>query len=206
MSETTPDHPAAKDGKDGKDDAPGAAGATPKAAGTPVALIAIVLVALIAGAAVGVFLVAPPLIQTRQKTELASRIADAEAGPQAKKKKKNKKEAKGGEHGAEAGKSPLYRIDNVIVNPAGSLGQRFLMCSVAVELHDEKLVDMLRQREIEVRDVVISTLESNTLAQLTQPGARDSLRASLAHALHPLLGEEGADEHLRVFLPQFVIQ
>ena len=202
MSETTPDHPAGQDGKDG---AHVAAGAAAKAAGPPVPMIAIVLVALIAGAATGVFLVAPSLIQTRQKTELASRIADAEAGPQAK-KKKNKKESKGGDHGAEAGKSPLYRIDNVIVNPAGSLGQRFLMCSVAVELHDEKLVDILRQRDIEVRDVVISTLESNTLAQLTQPGARDSLRESLAHALHPLLGEEGEDEHLRVFLPQFVIQ
>ena len=204
MSETTPEKPEAKEGKDG---AEAAATASPRAAGSPVLPIVIVLVALIAGAALGAFLIAPPLIQSRQKSELATRIADAEAGPEArKKKKKDKKDAKGGEHGAEAGKSPLYRIDNVIVNPAGSLGQRFLMCSVALELQDEKLVEVLRQREIEVRDVVISTLESNTLAQLTQPGARDSLRASLAHALHPLLGDAGEDEHLRVFLPQFVIQ
>ncbi len=205
MSETKSETPAAKEG------AVGAEGAKAKA-GPPIVLIAVVLVAVIAGAALGAFLIAPPMIQSKQKAELATRIAEAEAGPDAKKKKKDKGKGKkkddghGGGHGGDASKSPIYRVDNVIVNPAGSHGQRFLMCSVAVQLDDEALVEVLRARDVEVRDLVISTLESNTLAQLTQPGARDTLRIRLTHVLQPLLDHEGEGAHMRVFLPQFVIQ
>lgn len=209
MSETTPESPEAKEAKQSKD--PKAGAETPPAKGAAPAmpvLIAVIVGAVAAGAALGALLIGPPLVQARQKSALAARIAEAEAGPNAKKHGKGEKQSgKGGEHGAgEAGKSSVYRIDNVIVNPAGSMGQRFLMCSVAVELEDEKLVEHLRTRDIEVRDVIISTLESNSLAQLTQPGARDSLRARLAGVLHPLLGEEAEEAHMRVFLPQFVIQ
>ena len=202
MSDKKPETPEAKDGA-----AEGADAAQNAPKGPPVVLIAVIAAALVAGAALGAMLLAPPLIAGRQKAELAARIAAAEAGPDAKKKKdKGKKGDKGGAHGAEGGKSPIYRIDNVIVNPAGSYGQRFLMCSVAVQLEDDAVVEALRSHEVEVRDAVISTLEGNTLEQLTQPGARDTLRARLASAIQPLLGHDAEDAHLRVFLPQFVIQ
>lgn len=207
MSETTPESPEAKGSKESKDGKAGADAAPAAAAPALPVLIGVIAGALALGGTLGALLIGPPLVQVRQKATLAARIAAAEAGPDAKKHGKDKKKGKDGEHGGgEAGKSPVYRIDNVIVNPAGSMGQRFLMCSVAVELEDEEFVEVLRTRDIEVRDIIISTLESNSLAQLTQPGARDSLRHRLASALHPVLGEAGADAHLRVFLPQFVIQ
>jgi flagellar basal body-associated protein FliL len=74
---------------------------------------------------------------------------------------------------------------------------------VAFEVADDKYRDDLRAREVELRDVVISTLERHTLEELARPGARDSVRAELAAAVAPMVGEGGA---LRVFLPQFVIQ
>lgn len=202
MSETKPQTPEAKDA------ASAPAKADKKAGGPPVVLIAVLAGALAAGAALGALLIAPPVVKLRQTSELASRLAAAEAGPAAKgkKKKKGAKGGSGGGHGAEGDKSPLFRLDNVIVNPAGSQGQRFLMCSVAVQLEDESLADALRHREVEVRDRVITTLESHTLAELTRPGARDSLRARLAAVLQPLLGHDGEDEPIRVFLPQYVIQ
>lgn len=210
MSDPTPTPTEAKESKESKEGKAGADAAPAAAAAGPAlpVLIGVIVGALAVGGALGALLIGPPLVQARQKSALASRIAEAEAGPHAKKHGKDKKKAaKDGEHGGgEAGKSPVYRIDNVIVNPAGSMGQRFLMCSVAVELEDDHLVEMLRTRDIEVRDVIISTLESNSLAQLTQPGARDTLRHRLAGALQPLLGEEAEGTHLRVFLPQFVIQ
>lgn len=210
MSETTPAPTEAKESKETKEGKPGAEAAPAgKAAGPALPLlIGVIVGALAVGGALGALLIGPPLVQARQKSALAARLAEAAAGPHAKKHGKDKKPSgKDGEHGGgEAGKSPVYRIDNVIVNPAGSMGQRFLMCSVAVELEDDHLVEVLRTRDIEVRDVIISTLESNSLVQLTQPGARDSLRHRLAGVLHPLLGEEGEHSHIRVFLPQFVIQ
>ena len=70
-------------------------------------------------------------------------------------------------------------LDNIIVNPAGSQGQRFLMCSVAIESDDPKALDLLREHEIELRDRVITMLAKQTLDRLTAESARDSLRGEL---------------------------
>ncbi len=48
-----------------------------------------------------------------------------------------------------------------------------------------------------------SILESQTMAQLTMPGARDSLKAKIAQAAGTIVGPKVS---LKVFLPQFVIQ
>ena len=67
---------------------------------------------------------------------------------------------------------------------------------------DAKTQDWVRAHDAEVRDVVITTLERQTLDQLTQPGARDSVKRALTVALQPVAGTTD----LRVYLPQFVIQ
>ncbi len=205
MSEPTPEP---KEGKEATAEA-----AAPKKAGPaapPVLLIVVIVAALAAGAASGALLVAPRLIHAKQAKAFAEAEADLAGGGHGKKgkkgKKKDGKEEKGGSHGAEGGKSPIFRLDNLIVNPAGAQGQHFLMCSVAFELEDAKLGDILREHEVELRDGVISTLESQTMSQLTAPGARDSLRQRIAAVAMPILGEDGEDTELKVFLPQFVIQ
>lgn len=202
MSEPTPEP------KDGQE-APAEAKAPKKAgpAAPPILLIVVIVVALAAGAASGALLVAPRLIHAKQAKAFAAAQEELASGGHGKKgKKKDKKDEKGGSHGAEGGKSPIFRLDNLIVNPAGAQGQHFLMCSVAFELEDSKLGDILREHEVELRDGVISTLESQSMTQLTAPGARDSLRSRIAAVAMPLLGEDGEDTELKVFLPQFVIQ
>lgn len=174
-----------------------------KSAGTPVWMLALVVVlALGAGSALGAFLIAPPLIKAKQAAALAERDPAAHKGK--KKDKKDKKEKHGKEGGE--GKSATYKIDNIVVNPADSQGQRFLMCSLAIEADDPKALDVLREHEVEVRDRVVTTLTAMTMAQLTSAGARDSIRARLVQTIHPVLGEEGEDVELKLFLPNFVIQ
>ena len=174
-----------------------------KPAGTPVWMLALVIVlALGAGSALGAFLIAPPLIKAKQAAALAER--DPSAKKDKKKDKKDKKEKHGKEGGE--GKSATYKIDNIVVNPADSQGQRFLMCSLAIEADDPKALDVLREHEVEVRDRVVTTLTAMTMAQLTSAGARDSIRARLVATIHPVLGEEGEDVELKLFLPNFVIQ
>lgn len=206
MSEPTPET------KEGQEGAEGAKGAKkPSASPPPVVLIAVIVAALGAGVASGALLVAPRVIHGNQTKAFAAAKEDLAGGGHGKKKGKKdkgeKKEGKGGEHGGgEGGKSPIFRLDNLIVNPAGAQGQHFLMCSIAFELEDSKLGDILREHEVELRDGVISTLESQSMTQLTAPGARDSLRVRIAAVAMPLLGEDGEDTELKVFLPQFVIQ
>jgi flagellar protein FliL len=116
------------------------------------------------------------------------------------KSKGKEKEKRGGKEGK--GPAAVFELENLIVNPAGTEGSRFLMATVAFELDDPKLSELLRENDIAIRDQVITVLENQTMEMLTRPGARDSLRVLLAEAVAPYV--EGAE--MRVYLPQFVIQ
>ena len=199
MSEQAKDPKEAPAAAEGADKA--APAAKPKAA-LPIMLIGVVAGALVAGAALGSLLVAPQVNKMRHAAAVTAACAPASKKDKADKKdKKDGKDKKG-----EAGKAPVYKLDNIIVNPAGSLGQRFLMCSVAIESEDPKALDTLREHEIELRDRVISMLAKQSLDRLTSQGARDSLRAELLAVIKPSLGPDGQDAELKVFLPQFVVQ
>jgi len=166
------------------------AAAAPKSAGAPIVLwIGVAAGALAVGAAAGALVVGPKVVAMRRIPATAVAAAAEDKGGKGKGDKKDET-------------LPLFRVDNVIVNPAGSQGSRFLLCSVAVELPDSKTQDRFRAREAEVRDVVITTVQRHTLEQLAEPGARDTLKRDLATALQPLAGRGT----LHIFLPQFVIQ
>jgi flagellar FliL protein len=97
----------------------------------------------------------------------------------------------------------IFKIDNLIVNPAGSEGSRFLMTSVAFEVETEAAELALKDHEVQVRDLVVSRLENQTMRMLTLPFARDSLKRQLAAAI---VGVIGPKARVTVYLPQFVIQ
>ncbi len=200
MSEPTQE---AKDKPEAAGDAPAAPA---KAAGKEpplFVLIGVVVLALGVGAALGSLLIAPRIIHARQAAA-AAEAADPHHKAKGKKDKKDKKGAH--EKKGEAGKSPVYKLDNIIVNPADSEGQRFLMCTVAIESDDSKALDDLREHEIELRDHVVTLLAKQSMQRLTHQNARDSLRAELLAVIKPVLGEDGEDVELKVFLPQFVVQ
>jgi flagellar FliL protein len=90
-----------------------------------------------------------------------------------------------------------------VVNPAGSQGSRFLMATVAVTVADEEAEKVLRAHEVEFKDKVVSILETLTMAQLSAPGARDTLKLRIAAAAGAIIGPKIP---VKVFLPQFVIQ
>jgi len=158
----------------------------------------IVLLMTAAGGAVGMMVVAPTLVAREHKAAgLEAEPAEGEGGG-------GEEHGGGGEHGEGGGeKGPMFKIDNLIVNPAGSQGSRFLMVSVAVETPDAKLEEHLRAREAQIRDVVIAMIETLTMDNLSQPGIRDSLKTVLSDTISTIAGSKAK---LRVFLPQFVIQ
>ncbi len=185
MSETaTPDAAAPDDAK-----GPGGGNKRP----TKMLLPLVVALMTIAGGAVGVMVIAPKLVANREAVqEGLDAPNEAEGGD------------KEGEHGGAKGeKGPIFKIDNLIVNPAGSQGSRFLMVSVAVETPDAKMEETLRHREAQIRDLVISLLEKQTMETLSSEGIRDELKAQLGDTISALVGTK---KKLKVFLPQFVIQ
>ena len=101
------------------------------------------------------------------------------------------------------GVSKTLEFDNLIVNPAGSEGMRFLMATVGVGVENEKIQEELHEFDLPIRDRITSVLEEQTLDALTSPGARENLKVILAEAVAPFL--EGQSEFV-IYIPHFVIQ
>ena len=103
--------------------------------------------------------------------------------------------------GSAADEGPLT-IENLVLNPAGTGGSRFLIATLALEADDDARVE-LETRSVEARDVLLTVLSSMTVEQLTDISQRDVIRETLRSALNDMLAREGV---YRIFLPQFVIQ
>lgn len=162
-------------------------------------MIGLLLAGIVAGGGVGTFVLAPKLVPP------VAAVADsgAEHGEEA----KGEEEGEGGEHGKKGegeGSAPkMVNLDNIIVNPAGSQGTRFLMTSIAIATEDEKLETALRDRSVELKDKVITALEVMTMQQLTSAGARDTVKTRIQSMVVAMLGGK---PKVKVFVPQFVIQ
>jgi flagellar FliL protein len=151
-------------------------------------LIGLTLGGAILGGLVATFVVAPRIIARQTPA------ADSTAG--------HEEPAEGG-HGTKGEPARLVELENIIVNPAGSQGNRFLMTSIALAVADEKGQKLLDESKVELRDKVTGVLENMTMSQLTAPGARDTLKARIAIVAAQMLGPKAS---VKVFLPQFVIQ
>ncbi|MDM7914408.1 MAG: flagellar basal body-associated protein FliL [Candidatus Eisenbacteria bacterium] len=152
--------------------------------------------ALILGGAAGSQVVGPRILAARA-SKAAGAATGTDAGAAASKQKQ------GQEHAAAEVRGPVFQLENVIVNPAGSEGTRFLMASVAFEVPDAKSDALLRENEVRARDEITALLSAQRMELLVQPYARDSLKQMLGEAVAPLAGNPA---WIRVYLPQFVLQ
>ena len=159
-------------------------------------MVALTLGGALVGGLTASLVVAPKLIARQQAAAPADSAAagEGEGG--------GEHGGGGGEHGAE-GEKKFVELNNIIVNPAGSQGSRFLMVSVAISVGGEEAQRVLQDREVEMRDKVTTILEAMTLAQLTAPGVRDTLKLRIGQAAGTIVG---AKVPVTIFLPQFVIQ
>ncbi len=107
---------------------------------------------------------------------------------------------KGGEHGP----PPLYTISDLVLNPAGSGGTRFLMLSVAFDMKDSAAVDLLKQRDAEIKDAVLALVGAKTVEQLAEVSAREPLKAEINTLVSTIVKQKKLIK--RVSFPQFVIQ
>ncbi len=84
--------------------------------------------------------------------------------------------------GGELGKF-ILPIDDIIVNPSGTDGKRLLLVSLGFDVANEESKNELKNKEVLLRDAVISTLSSKTLSQLDDISLRDSLKFEIASKL-----------------------
>lgn len=152
-------------------------------------LIGGVVAGLALGAAIGLTVLGPRLSASPAP---ASASKDAPAA-----------DSKDGEVKKDAAPPPMYQMDNLVLNPAGSGGAHFLLMSVALELKDAATLETLKVRDAELRDGILRLCSAKTAEQVSEPAARDQLRSELMPMLAKMFGE-GAVK--KVYFPQFVIQ
>lgn len=172
--------------------------ATPQRGG----LLSILLLAagLLVGGVSGA-LVAGPLLNkgvrlAERSHPEATRTADREGDTAA--------AAADGEDEADEGASMEYRVEDLVLNPAGTRGTRFLMASVAFRLSDAATAEKMKARDSELRHEILQVLSSKTIADVT---AGDSSRTAIAGEIRDSVAKVFGPKSVRaVFLPKFVTQ
>jgi flagellar protein FliL len=209
------------------DETPAAEPATDAAAPTPkkgkpgVVLIGALVGGLVAGVAGGLFGVGPmvarssgyvvtPEMQARLKALGGDSTAGDSAGHDAAADTSEHAAAGSAEHGeggAPGSAANLQLVDNLVLNPAGSGGTRFLMLTAAIEFSESALVDQFKARDAEVRDLVLRVMGAKTVEQLSDMQQRETLRKEMIDSLTLLLPKAQRKKGIaRLFFPQFVIQ
>ncbi|MBL8981488.1 MAG: flagellar basal body-associated FliL family protein [Gemmatimonadetes bacterium] len=214
----------------------GAEGAPPppaKKSKAGLVLVGVLLGGLGAGFAVGMFTVGPVVAQSSGYVvteEMQARLKataklvhgeEGEEGEGATDEAGSEGEEGGGEEGghepaasgehkegeAAAGGGNLHLIDNLVMNPAGSGGTRFLMLSTAIEFKDAAMVEQFKARDAEVRDLVLRVMGAKTVEQLSDMAVREVIRKEVADSLAMLVPKKTRKKAItRIFFPQFVIQ
>jgi len=111
----------------------------------------------------------------------------------------------GGGHGeaAGAGEELLFEVSQIIVNPASTVGSRFLSCSVAFELTKAADLQIFESREIKIRDALITILSARTVDELSDTRSRESLRTNILDKVNQLGDPAKATA---VYFKDFVLQ
>ncbi|GLC25371.1 flagellar basal body-associated FliL family protein [Roseisolibacter agri] len=178
---------------------PAADEASPAKGASKLTLILAVVGGIAAGAAAGAFAVGP-LVAQKLVPHAAAAAAAADSAKLA------EGEAEHGEEGAEgAAAKPVHTIDNLVLNPAQSGGQRFLLLTIAFELKDAATLEAMKSRDAELRDVVLQSVGAKSVEYLADMAQRDSLKSELKTVAGKLFPDKKGVIR-RIYFPQFVIQ
>lgn len=117
--------------------------------------------------------------------------------------KNERRTSPGNEAAAGEGTGEVFLIEDIIVNPAGTGGRRFLSASVGFELVSPQASDLMMSREAIVRDALITILSSQSIPQLSDFKHRERLRQLIKLRVQNLLHTE---EVAAVYFTEFVLQ
>jgi flagellar FliL protein len=177
--------------------------AAPKKPGFPIkkyGLYGIIAIVVVAGAyLVTLKVVKPMMAGGGGVTETApAKKGAAEPAHKKESKKSDKKEAS--EEGAEGN---IRMIEDLIVNPSGTGGRRFLSTSIGFEMATAEASGLFEQREAIVRDALITILSSQSISELSDFQQRERLRKLIKVRIEKLLN---AQEITGVYFTEFVLQ
>ena len=111
----------------------------------------------------------------------------------------------------------IYLLEDIIVNPAGTRGSRYLSVSVGVEMNDPTVEEgggrghgggeagdsPLDSKKPQLRDALIGILSSKTIIQLTTVEDKELIRQEILAAFQEILSPEPVHQ---IYFVDFVLQ
>ena len=97
----------------------------------------------------------------------------------------------------------IYEMDDIIVNPAGTDGQRLLMASLGFDVASEEILKEMESKQIVLKDMIISTFSEKTLPELNQIGYKDSLKQIIISNIAGLMPKVKINT---VYFSKYIIQ
>jgi flagellar protein FliL len=111
------------------------------------------------------------------------------------------------EHTPEEAKSHaaenIYVVKDLIVNPAGTNGTRFLLTTIGFGVTTAEAKSELEQKDTQVRDALNTILTSKDLAELSSVAERESIRTEISRKVADLV-KTGSLKN--VYFSKFIIQ
>ncbi len=94
-------------------------------------------------------------------------------------------------------------LSDLLVNPAGTNGKRFLMVSLGLESSTEKVFAEIDSKDAVVRDIILRKLGERTVDDLSAVASREVLKEDLRQTINSVLQQGQID---RLYFTQFVLQ
>lgn len=112
-------------------------------------------------------------------------------------------EKKEGKEGENAGSALIFALDDMIVNPANTNGKMLLLASLGLAVESEESKKSLEEKQVIVKDAVISVLSSKNVGQLSSSTYRDTLKTEILKNLSTQLPGSKVNN---IYFSKFIIQ
>lgn len=169
-------------------------------------LIGMVAVGLAVGGGTGAAFVGPMVAKKMGKdTQAMIAASTAHAEPDS----EHGDAAAEGDHSGKEGETSgeaaaaVHLLENLVLNPAGSGGSRFLLLSVALEVGNATAAADFKTRDAELRDIILTSLGTKSVDELTDISRRDVFKTELQSAVTARFGKKAVKS---LYFPQFVVQ
>ncbi len=97
----------------------------------------------------------------------------------------------------------IYMMEDIIVNPAGTGGTRFLSVSIGFEIKSGQTKALFKEREPIIKDALITILGSKTISQLSNAKEKEITRYQIRKRVEQLLH---VDDVAAVYFTDFILQ
>jgi flagellar FliL protein len=128
----------------------------------------------------------------------AAESKEAKSDP--KKGKTAGKEEKKSKH---EGPSTVVMMEDIIVNPSGTSGTRFLSVSIGFEVGSAETQKLFEERQPLIKDALLTILGSKTMEQLSDPKQKEITRFQIKKRVEQLLD---VDDLAAVYFTDFILQ